>query len=113
MTTRAAVTLEPPSQVQIGPFTWRIDFVDEINEGRRYGDTNEMQLRIRVATNVPLQQQQDTLVHELLHAIIVTSGASATWKNADDLDEIVVATCSSLLWQVIRDHPDVCAWLRT
>lgn len=111
MTTRVAVTVEPPQQVQVGPFTYRIEWVDELPG--KFGETNTTLLRIRIDAQAPLQQQQDTLVHEILHAIHWGSGSLDAWKTTDDIDELVCSTTSSLLWQVIRDHPDICDWLRT
>lgn len=55
--------------IQILGKTYNIEYVDNKTLGGSYGDCNTTKAYIRINKEITKQQQEDTLIHEVLHII--------------------------------------------
>jgi len=55
--------------IQILGKTYKIEYVDNKTLGGNYGDCNTTKAYIRINKEITKQQQEDTLLHEVLHII--------------------------------------------
>lgn len=55
--------------IQILGKTYKIEYVDNKTIGGNYGDCNTTKAYIRINKEITKQQQEDTLLHEVLHII--------------------------------------------
>ncbi|MCG7407726.1 ImmA/IrrE family metallo-endopeptidase [Paenibacillus sp. ACRRX] len=62
-----------------------------------YGDANFTIHRIRIDESITPERAQQTLIHELLHAIFYEAGY-------DEQDEDVIRRVSTVLYQVLADN---------
>lgn len=96
-----------PRQVVIGHRTWKIKTIGPRQRPRINGlcEYEKSTLWVRLKGQSP-QQQANTLLHEIGHAI---------WHEgnieSDDIEEHVVTVTANLMCQVIRDNPDVIDWI--
>lgn len=70
------------------------------------GETDFSTLTIRFHTDLDPSVKSATLLHEILHVVYDEYGLAK-----DDPEERVVTTLSNGLCQVIRDNPDVLAFI--
>ena len=68
-----------------------------------FGDTIHPQLRIRVDSEMSLQQTRDTLLHEIIHAIEKELGLTMSEKTVKQL--------STTLLAVLRGNPSLMTFL--
>jgi len=72
-----------------------------------FGTYDERTGTITLDVTVPLRVQQESLMHELLHAIIKQTGLQ--WE--EEKEETVIRTLSPFILMMLRDNPDFVAWL--
>lgn len=97
-----------PNRVRVGPFDYTIEpWKGEAAaaDGCR-GDFHPELLRIRISDGIKPQLQAETLLHEILHACWSVSGLG---ERAHE--ENAVQSLSMVLSDVLRDNPDVMAWI--
>lgn len=90
--------------IQIGPFKY--EHVRNINEDGDIGETNYESLTITISNDPKYNEQilQETLVHEVLHAILYTTPYHHFFDNEEE--ENFIRTVSPLLYQVILQIKD-------
>jgi len=93
--------------VQVGPHTYRIhlDKRHLLEGGERAAQCSPTRLVIAIDPDQPRTQQQDCVVHELVHAGL------ASMRIDEDLEEQVALTLAPQLLAVLRDNPKLVAWL--
>lgn len=98
-----------PRRLKIVGKVYRIEPVarDTIN-GNDYGDCHPPECRIRVASDVDIQQIRDTLLHELLHALW---SESALGSGEGLCEESVVRQLATSLLATLRDNPALVRFL--
>lgn len=105
-----------PTSIKIGSQVW------EVSEQKRkysadashFGVTNTKDNTIILDADISLSMKRTTLVHELLHAILVTFGGSFTPpKNTDfsDLEHYFIGLYEEPLVMVLRDNPELVEFL--
>jgi hypothetical protein len=93
-----------PSTVQVGFKTYKIIewHAAKATAANGMGECDRFSLEIRIRTDLPLQQVQNTLLHEVLHAC---------WDIAEldrtPSEEAVVTLLSTTLLKVAQDNPKV------
>jgi len=103
-----------PSSIQVGPFRFTVNgSADAVVRARthardqRMGECDSRMLAILVDPTTPFQQQQDTLLHEVLHACWYVSGG-----YEKDMDEdTAVGRQTSIILDTLRRNPDLVAYL--
>jgi hypothetical protein len=106
-----------PTSVRIGPFKYtvlcdaqaRLRAVEHAADGKGLlGYTNPNLLEITVAEQMPRQLQQETLLHELLHAIASVTGLTVEW--GDD-EEQIICRLSPVLLDVLQRNVELVDFL--
>ena len=106
-----------PSEVKVGPFVFTVrggaDVVDYFDgaEGEDTGDCDSHGLIIRVSGKTAEGHQRDTTWHECLHAAAFACGLSE--ELTEKVEEKVVRQLATATLGVLRDNPDLVAYLTT
>lgn len=114
--------MNPPKTVKIGPTKWKIrtskKAIRKLRlkldiEDHLIGHTELKDLTIFIAYDIAPQVQRDTLIHELLHACFAIQGfpPMKDMDEKEDQEEWVVKNLTSVLHAVIRDNPELIAYL--
>jgi hypothetical protein len=95
-----------PKQLKIGGLIFKIKESQEIaNQSQVWGSTHFMQQKIFISPEETQQKKEHTLLHEILHACIWTSGIGDRIRRFDkDLEEDIVNSVSNSLYQVLKDN---------
>jgi hypothetical protein len=93
----------PPHSVRIGAVRYSIEMVDRamLGDHGRLGDCNPNTATIRVADSRPPAVIAETLIHEVLHAVMDDAGMD---MDKDD-EERLVSGLSPRLAALIADNP--------
>lgn len=99
-----------PPTVQVGPL--ELSLVYEELDGT-LGELRGAELELAVDPEQADDQLADTVLHELLHAVI---GQTSLWSEGGPLtdpavEEVVVAALTPWLLGIVRDNPDLVAFL--
>jgi hypothetical protein len=103
--------------VHVGGQKWRVELVKKSHpnlesgpEERVYGATREDKCRIYIAKEQDEQTREDTLLHELLHAVFSVAGCTQELANvvegadmAVDLEETMVKSITPILHRLLKD----------
>lgn len=98
-----------PTKVKVGWRDYKILEWDlhAARSAECYGETRHIPGEIAIDRTHPVEQQAETLTHEILHVIF------RQWSIQDDIgEERTVGALSNGLASVIRDNPDVWAWIQ-
>jgi hypothetical protein len=109
--------MTPPSTIVIGPMRARVA-VDELEHNRAcreqkrdlLGSWSGRELLITVEPGMPHDQIVDTLVHEVLHAIVDIHGVDL---GDEEREERVVGQLSPVLVDTLRRNPHLVAFITT
>lgn len=98
-------------KIKIGPFIYEVIYSDGVSkEGNVFGSThNDQQIIYLQKSGIKRQKQEQTFVHELLHAIHFVNGIIYRFDSKESLpsEEDVCREDSVLLYQIIRDNVEV------
>lgn len=117
---RVGVVSDPvafPGTVQVGPhvYTIVVDRKRAIDASVTYGFTHPDWSEIILGPDQCLSQQRDTVLHELLHALLALVGVNKGGDRAllpeEDDEERLVTALSPLLLDTLRRNPDLTAFL--
>jgi hypothetical protein len=107
-----------PSSVIVGPFEFAVlcDEVSRLRAQERGGATTQLLgnsnvdlLEIVVNETSPHQVQQETLMHEVLHAVVEVAGLAHEWD--DETEENTVRRISPVLLEVLRRNKPLVRYL--
>ena len=92
-----------PGTVKIGPFYFIVQEWSPREATLRgcMGETDLSGLVIRIRSDLPIQRQAETLMHEVMHGI----WSVASIDHVIPGEENFVSAFSPVLFQVIRDNP--------
>lgn len=104
-----------PDSVAVGPHTYDIEWDHDVAQFSAAGATNNDTLKIMVDQKNALPIQQETLVHELLHAVWNQTSLRTRIPDADtdSPGEAAIQDLAPLLYALLRDNPEVVQWLRS
>ena len=121
------VPVEPPvpmpTAVRVGPVTYRVttdpdDWVrveHKVQTKGDYGHTLNIEATIYINPEATPDVQRVTLWHEVMHALCTAVMGSPDWRNLGkkkgDREEAVVSAFESPIVLVLRDNPDLIAYL--
>jgi hypothetical protein len=107
---RVRTAHQPPSEVEVGYLEVAVDTSQDsltrsvYNTGSSvFGTYDERTGTIVLDTTVPLRVQQESLLHELLHAIVKQTGMNLD----EDKEETLIRTLSPFILMMIRRNPDL------
>lgn len=93
-----------PKKLKIGGFIYRVERdINVADHSNSFGTTVNGKQVINVTNDVPLQKQEQTLIHEILHAIWFVYGLKEAGFKPDQQENIVDAL-SQGLYQVLKDN---------
>lgn len=81
-----------PTKLKIGGHKYKVEFTDDDNMDGANGEQDRHKNRIRICKTDPITQQEETLIHEIIHAV-----------NGGLKEEIVDSLAVSL-YQVLKDN---------
>ncbi len=94
-----------PKELKIGAHTYEIQERDAEGESdSRFGHCFTRNLKIYVDPRVPQSQQEETLIHEALHAVCDQVRAFPTTDSGRDEEERVVQSLGHGIYQVLKDN---------
>lgn len=98
----------PFKSVRVGPFDVEIKTLEGKERDNNLGTFCDTQLTISVRdTYRNPQQEAETFLHELMHAIYEVMGI-----KSKDGEERIISQMSLGMAMVIRDNPDLIGWLK-
>lgn len=93
--------------IKIGCFTYSVSFQE--SDGSNHGSTCMDTKRIFLDKEMPLQCQQETLLHELCHACFDDCPSfKIDYKDPETREEDIIRFLSPRMFQVLRDNK----WVR-
>lgn len=101
--------IDMPATLRVGPFDFRIESWSsrEASAADRYGECDRFNNVIRVRDDLNGQRTAETMIHEILNAVWGTQAF-----EGDQNEESIVTGISLGLAQVMRDNPEMIAWLQ-
>jgi hypothetical protein len=109
-----------PRSLKAGPFDIKVDVskkaqerVDRDTEGPLYGMWDGKSATILLSTRAADTIMRETLVHEILHAVLELSGASSVHIKDSDEEEGIVRSIAPMLLDVLRRNPKLVDYLRS
>ncbi len=91
-------------ELKIGGFVFPVIESQEVaNEGNAFGSMHFKHQKIFLEPSETIQMKEQTIFHEILHAIWWQSGLSSRYrKNQPNLEEEVIDALSNGLYQVLK-----------
>jgi predicted nuclease of restriction endonuclease-like (RecB) superfamily len=109
--------MDRPTYVYVGPHKYEISFktshlrqLEEDLGSQLYAGVNHGQLRIVIGKRSALSQQQDSLLHEVLHAMFTHTGLSNELE--DDLEEKLIRRLTPFLLDLVKHNRPVVDFLQ-
>jgi hypothetical protein len=110
-----------PDSVKVGPFVFNIVWngaelrrLDRIDGRDSFGMTLMDRHRIVIEDARPLSALQNTLLHEILHALVWTYDVPMPYQDDEHkMEEAFVCRFDSPFLLLMKDNPEVFAWLLT
>ena len=96
-----------PNKVKIGGFDWTIiESNDVTQESQTFGSTHYQKQKLFIEVEETDQKKGQTLLHEIIHAIIWQTGLIERLKNKEynPSEEELVQAISMQLYQVLHDN---------
>lgn len=96
-----------PESVMINGFVWEVRFDRSVaNEGNCFGSCHHSTQSIYLDPSTTRQKQEETFLHEVLHAVAWHSGLERRMINAkqNDLLEEIVTSLAGGLFQTLSDN---------
>ena len=97
--------------VKIGPFTYDVIYSVEVSEqSSSYGSINHSTFKIFIDSSKPKQRQEESFVHEIIHAIFSASGIGdrvAEGEKHPAQEEEITGVFGTWMYQFIQDNPSL------
>lgn len=96
--------MELPKELKIGGFQWTVEEQKDIaNESSVFGSTHTQSQKIFIEPGLNIQKRDQTLLHEVMHAIWWQSGLERIFDDRK-MEEKVVHAMAMGLYQVLKDN---------
>lgn len=93
--------------LHIGGQRWKVDVVGtkskHVDGGELNGKCDYQACRIYIRSDLNEEARADTLLHELLHALLHVTGAEAVYGGDPTKDEQLVAALTPALHRLLKD----------
>lgn len=108
----------PPSKVELGYRTFRLNLVDDVTtpgpDGSKdvsvFGSCNLLDGIVEISKDQSSHEMVNTVLHEMLHAGFRLSGMQED-KAFAELEERVVITVANSITELMRRNPDLFKWM--
>jgi len=108
--------MKPPTKVKVSPFTVTISLDRTLSRVVEASGSYQADMSMAVIDpGLELGQEQDTVLHELLHAIWRQTHLDTKYpdEDADSKGELIIQTLAPRLLALIRDNPKLVAYLQS
>ena len=95
--------LAAPKEIEINGKTWRLELVESNLETGKLGEMRQGACLMKIVSGQDPQQERDTALHEILHAIFSEIGYSP--------NEEVIQALSSVFYGVLLKNPELVDYL--
>lgn len=99
------------TRVRIGATEYAIEVSDELTLPDRLGTTNNIKQVILLRDDQSGGSARDSLLHEVLHAILWSASAEQMLGFTEDQEEKAVRLLAPWLLMTLRENPDLVAVL--
>lgn len=99
-----------PSRLKVGAYHYKVSMAPLTDEGR-VGQTYPSRQEIQIAPGQAPHYERDTVIHELLHAIMQQTSLSKMTLWDEGVEEAIVLAVSPLLLQTLRENPRLTNYL--
>ncbi len=91
-----------PDTLKIGAKTYRIDYIDVLSPDEDCGHCHHPRQLIRIDSSLPESEQEETLLHEILHTCCTFVGIEGKCT-----EEEFITRVSPILYTVLKEnnHP--------
>lgn len=93
---------ERPKKIKIGYYTIAIKYCDDLDD--LHGDFNSDNKTIRINSRYSREQQAETLLHEIMHAVIDDTFAFGDEETAMEKEEKAVRILSPKIMEVMTSN---------
>lgn len=96
-----------PKKINIGGFDWKIEKSEDVaTEGNIHGTTHYKKQRFFLDPETSIQKQEQTLIHEIMHAVWWQTGLWERFKKEEtkNYEEEIIHALSMGLYQVLKDN---------
>jgi|ERR1035437_1797103 hypothetical protein len=94
-----------PNKLKIGGFEWEIKENKEVAfEGNCFGSTHLPSQRIYIDPDSTMQKKEQTLIHEILHALWWQTGLTERYKKTPEIQEEIIQALGHGMYQVLKDN---------
>lgn len=90
-----------PDKIKIGAHIYDISFRDDMDDSN-FGVCRPSKLKIFVDSTVAQSQQEETLIHEIFHAVFAAVGMSKPLNPEDE--ERDVQALAHMIYQVLKEN---------
>jgi hypothetical protein len=112
--------MQTPKKVKIGAQVFRIEERESKKDGtlndNSYGYTLDQGNLIVIDANIAFTKKQQTLLHEIIHAIGMVYGSGQKEPGAKDTYDVwehhFIGIWEAPMLSFIKDNPEVVAWMQ-
>ena len=99
-----------PKKIKVGAMRFEVRLASELADDGKYGATNVWGQSILLQPGQAADFERDTLLHEVLHAIVAESGLRA-WFTDQDKEEELIRVLAPALLEVLRENKSLVGYL--
>jgi len=95
-----------PKKLKIGGFIYQvIESQEVVNEGDAFGSFHSRQQKLFIDPNETQQKKEQTLLHEIFHAIFWQTGLLERMKDIKEIkEEEIIQALAMGLYQTLKDN---------
>lgn len=87
---------------------YKVEFVEKIGEGDRYGETDHIAKRIQVESVADHDKQRETLLHEIMHQLCHMTEIALE----DEVEERVATLLGRAIYGHMNDNRALWKWMQ-
>lgn len=94
-----------PKSIRVGGHTYKVitDDNNHLHDNHNMGETNNPRLVIRINSDLPKSQIEETFLHELIHACLSFSGGYKQFEEPKEEEKLVEAL-TPILYTVLKEN---------
>ena len=100
-----------PRRIRINGADFAVRFRKFTTREGKMGICLHKPARLEIATGMTPFDQRDTMLHEVMHALLVKQGHTGSCFDKDETEEKYVNALATGIVGVLQDNPDFAQWL--
>jgi hypothetical protein len=104
--------VKPPRSVKVGATPYSVRYSSRLSDNGEVGSTTFISQSIELLPGQGPDYERDTLLHEVLHAVVFNTNLRSMegWRE-DGREEAIVQALAPVLLQVLRENPRLIDYL--